>query len=79
MRLEDMFSSSEDYARAALAGLAEAARFVAMIRPKLLEELAGGGGRYASNAEQRDAAVKLAQAAKDFLEAARVARERGVL
>lgn len=78
--LEDFFNASpREYTVHALQALGHAASLVELVKPELLEELAGGGMVLAARAEQREAAVVLARAAKAFLEAANYARERGVL
>lgn len=78
--VDDFFEASpREYTVHALHALGHAASLVELVRPELLEQLAGGGMALAARAEQREAAVMLARAARAFLEAAHAARERGVL
>lgn len=78
--LEDFFvASPREYTVHALHALGHAASLVELVKPELLEELAGGGMVLAARAEQREAAVVLARAAREFLAAAHYARDKGVL
>jgi dienelactone hydrolase len=68
-----------EYTCRALAALGHAATLVELVRPGLLEELAGGGGALLATASQRASAVELARAACAFLKAANDARDVGLL